>query len=366
MGSVLKRKTIFHIVQHLAPGGLESLVLDFITFADDNTDVYVVSLEGTKVRSTVMWPKLAQFEQKLVYLNKEPGFQYEVIETLITLFKSCDADVVHTHHIGPLLYGGIAAKRAGVPVRVHTEHDVWHLSNTKNRIMESLLLKYVQPKLVADAHHVGQQLSELFGYSELSTIQNGIDVSRFTQGSKDKAREKFDIPSDALVIGSAGRLETVKGHDVLIKAMRYVPNNIRLVIAGDGSQKQALQNIIDTLQLNDRITLLGRIDDMTSFYQSLDLFCLPSRSEGFPLSSLEAQSCGIPTAVTDVGSSKETLCPRSGVLIKPNRIMAMACALSRSAKSLTNVSPRQHIVDNNDIRKMVSKYEMLAFKGEIA
>ncbi|MDR9827880.1 glycosyltransferase [Vibrio sp. FNV 38] len=359
-------KTVFHIVQHLAPGGLESLVLDFVTFADPNTDVFVVSLEGTKMRSTVMWPKLAKYQEKLVYLNKEPGFQYDIIETLTTLFRSCEADIVHTHHIGPLLYGGIAAKRADVPVRVHTEHDVWHLQNHKNRFIESLLLKYVKPKLVADANHVGQQLSELFNYTDLCTIQNGIDVSRFQQGSKTEARIKLSIKQDSRIIGSAGRLETVKGHDVLIKAMRYIPKDIHLVIAGDGSQKQALQNIIDRLQLNDRVTLLGRIDDMTCFYQALDLFCLPSRQEGFPLTALEAQACGIPTAVTDVGSSSETLCPNSGTLIKPNRIIGMASALGNAAKRITSVSPRQYIVDNNDIRKMVSKYEILAIKGDVA
>ncbi|QIA63637.1 glycosyltransferase [Vibrio astriarenae] len=360
------KTTVFHIVQHLAPGGLESLVLDFVTFADPNTDVYVVSLEGTKERAISHWPKLAKYEQKLVFLNKEPGFQTEVFESLKTLFITCEADVVHTHHIGPLLYGGISAKRAGVPVRVHTEHDVWHLSNTKNRFMESLLLKYVQPKLVADANRVGQSLSDMFNYSDLSTIHNGIDVVRFNQGPKYQARKKLNIKQNIKTIGSAGRLEIVKGHDVLIKAMRYVPSHVHLVIAGDGSQKEHLQKLIDAMQLNDRVTLLGRIDDMTTFYQALDLFCLPSRHEGFPLTALEAQACGVPTAVTDVGSSSETLCPESGTLIKPNRVIEMARTLSTAAKKVVATSPRQFIVENNDIRKMIAKYEMLAIKGETA
>lgn len=360
------KKTIFHIVQHLAPGGLESLVLDFVAFADPNTDVFVVSLEGTKERAVAHWPKLAQYEQKLVVLNKDPGFQADIFDTLSTLFKTCEADVVHTHHIGPLLYGGIAAKKADVTIRVHTEHDVWHLSNTKNRLMESLLLKYVKPKLVADAHRVGLQLSNMFNYSDLSTIPNGIDVTRFKQGSKQHARDCFNIPQDNLIIGSAGRLETVKGHDVLIKAMRYVPEHIHLLIAGDGTQRQALEKIITSLGLEHRVTLLGRVDDMATFYQALDLFCLPSRHEGFPLTALEAQACGIPTAVTDVGSSSETLCPDSGTLIKPNRVIGMAKSLSSAVKSLRSISPRQYIVDNNDIRKMISKYEMLTVKGDIA
>lgn len=359
-------KIIFHVVQHLAPGGLESLVLDFMTFAQPGTEVYVVSIEGTKHQAIANWPKLAAHKDNLVFLNKAPGFQGHVYHDLVRLFRAMKVDVVHTHHIGPLLYGGTAAKHAKVPVRLHTEHDVWHLSKRKSQLMQSMLLKHVQPQLVADAFRVGEQLDKLFQYPKLSCIPNGIDVSRFKPGSKVSARLDFAIDAHDIVIGSAGRLESVKGHDVLIKAMRYVPSHIKLVIAGDGSQREELTKLITKLHLEDRVRLLGRVDNMARFYQALDVFCLPSRHEGYPLTALEAQACGIHTVVTDVGSSSETLCPHTGALVKPNRIIALALGLEQKAAGLNQQSPRDHVVANNDIRHMVAQYDVLAREGEAA
>ncbi|MCV5754523.1 glycosyltransferase, partial [Escherichia coli] len=81
---------------------------------------------------------------------------------------------------------------------------------------------------------------------------------------------------------------------VLIEAFSHLESHTHLAIAGDGSQREQLEHLVRTLKLEQRVTFLGLVDDMPSFYQSLDLFCLPSLQEGFPLSTLEAQACDIP------------------------------------------------------------------------
>ncbi|MDW2019621.1 glycosyltransferase, partial [Vibrio sp. 704] len=107
------KKVVLHVVQHLAPGGLETLVLDMLRFAEPRHDVFVVSLEGAKSQALAKWAKLTEYKSQLHFLNKQPGFSVKTLGTLTAMIKGMKPDVVHTHHIGPLLYGGIASRLAG-------------------------------------------------------------------------------------------------------------------------------------------------------------------------------------------------------------------------------------------------------------
>lgn len=355
---------IVHIVQHLAPGGLETLVLEMLRFAKAEDSVFVISLEGNKQTALNHWEKLADFEDQLHFLNKPSGLHLSTFRVLKAKLKQLNANVVHTHHIGPLLYGGTAARLNGIKTLIHTEHDAWHLNNKKAARLQSTLLKVLGPQVVADADFVADQITNKLGYQRVSTIHNGIDCEKFTDGNPQKAREFFSLPTDKFIVGTAGRLETVKGQEILIKAFSHLPQNTHLAIAGCGSQRGILEAQVRTLGLEDRVTFLGLVSDMPRFYQSLNVFCLPSLQEGFPLSTLEAQACGVPCIASDVGAVKETLCPQIGALVEPNKVPMLADALSQQL-SQTPQSPRAHILKHFDIRNMVNRYATLA-QGENA
>lgn len=354
-------KIIIHVVQHLAPGGLESLALNMLAFSSPNRRVLIVSLEGTKQEAISRWPRLKDVEDHLIFLDKPSRLNYSTFNKLFRLFRALKPSIVHTHHIGPILYGAITARLSGVKTRIHTEHDAWHLSAPKHRSLQKLALALAKPAVVADAQIVRDQLYHYLGYSDVSVIQNGIDCQRFKPGSKHLARQTLALPIRSVIIGSAGRLEHVKGHDVLLNAMPYLPKHVQLVIAGSGSQKESLQKLAIKLGIEQRVTLLGLVDDMCQFYQALDLFCLPSRSEGFPLSTLEAQACGVATVATDVGACCETLCPDSGSLVVSENPQALANAvLDALCQKDKTSSPRDFVIQHNDIRQMVKAYDKLA------
>ncbi|SON53114.1 glycosyltransferase [Vibrio tapetis] len=356
LGNQSTAKTIVHVVQKLAPGGLETLTLDLANHAQPQDHVIIVSLEGNKEQALQDWPRLESHADQLVFLNKAAGVQVNLLKELIKLFNLVKPHVVHTHHIGPLVYASIAAKISGVPHRIHTEHDAWHLKNAKAVRLEKWALKIATPTLVADAARVKAHLDSCFGYANTVTIKNGIDCAKFLPNSLPLARMHYGFPMDKTIIGSAGRLEHVKGHDLLISAMRFLPANIMLVIAGDGSKKEALQNLVKKLELEERVKFVGLVDDMARFYQTLNIFCLPSRHEGFPLSPLEAQSCGVPTAVTQVGAAEETLCPYSGRLMSPNNPINMASVVLEMLENPSQKSPRDFVLENNDVNKMAQAY----------
>ncbi|WP_325205897.1 glycosyltransferase [Vibrio sp. 03_296] len=81
------------------------------------------------------------------FFDKGAGIRVQTIRYLVKLFRQFSPDVVHTHHIGPLLYGGLAARLSGVACRIHTEHDGWHLTQTKNALLQTLALKLVATHL---------------------------------------------------------------------------------------------------------------------------------------------------------------------------------------------------------------------------
>ncbi|WP_407334217.1 glycosyltransferase [Enterovibrio sp. 27052020O] len=352
-------KTIVQVVQHLRPGGLEVMALELMKFSHHGHAMKIVSLEGDAKSAIAAWPRLREFEDQLVFLNKTPGLSPSTLIDLKRLLTSLNADLIHTHHIGPYFYGGLAAFLSRTP-HIHTEHDAWHYSNKRHQLLHRIVSMFGNPVRVADADVVAHALSSISGMNDIRVIKNGVDTAKYVPGDKLAARDAMQLPSNVKIVGASGRLEEVKGHGVLISAMTELPSHVHLAIAGSGSMEIQLKDKAKSLNLSDRIHFLGHVENMTQFYQSLDVFCLPSFNEGFPLAPLEAQACGIPTAVTNVGGAVETLCPETGLILRAGDAKDMAEKIIACIHDHTASDPRAFIAKHADIRAMASAYDSLA------
>lgn len=353
-------KTIIQVVQHLRPGGIEIIALDLLSCAQPDENIIVVSLEGDLESAIKHWPKLVAYRDHLIFVNKQPGLSFSLLLTLLKLFKKTGADAIHSHHIGPLLYAGLAARLSGIKQITHTEHDAWHLNDKKRCLIQRIAIKILQPTLVADAQAVADNMqAKLHCNNKITVIRNGIDSQQFIPGGKQLAREKLSLPEHAQIIGCSGRLEKVKGQSVLINALFSLPNTTHVAFAGSGSNEQSLHDLVNKLGLTERVHFLGHIDHMPTFYQALNLFCLPSLNEGLPLSPLEAQACNIQTLVTDVGASKETLCPYTGHFVVANNPLAMADALLTMLTHPNSSQPRIFVKKHGDVHSMAQSYAEL-------
>lgn len=357
-------KLTIHVVQRLAPGGIETLALNMIRHAPDSEKVMIVSLSSTFNEAVKCWPLIEPFQSQLIFMDKPDGFCPSTLYQLVQLFLQLKPDVVHTHHIGPILYAGIAARLARIQHRIHTEHDAWHLASPHHQRLQKLALSVTKPLLVADADLVRKKIHHFIGEQKVSVIHNGIDCNAFLPGSKMLARRALDLPERAYIVGNAGRLEHVKGQDLLIDALLRLPNQVHLALAGSGSQYTNLSKQAESLGLAHRIHFLGHIDNMVQFYQTLDVFCLPSRNEGFPLATLEAQSCDIVTIASDVGAVKETLSPLCSYLVAKPDASLFAMAINQAMTSSHCLSPRSFVKKNNDIHQMISAYHKLTLPME--
>lgn len=165
-------------------------------------------------------------------------------------------------------------------------------------------------------------LSESFSHSpRLIIIHNGIDLRRFYP------REQRAGP---ITFGFAGRLIRGKGADDLIAAFQRVPGDLRLVIAGDGPQRGALEAAAVP---DARIAFAGNVVDMPAFWNSVDVAVVPSRDfiESFGMSALEAMACGRPVIATHNGGLPEVVKAGAGTLVSPGAVEELAAAVASFA-----------------------------------
>jgi glycosyltransferase involved in cell wall biosynthesis len=351
-------KVIVQVVQHLRPGGIETMALDLLKQLNPQAEVHIFSLEGNKDTAIKQWPRLGEATARLHFFSKQDGLDATLVLRLIRKLKQLNASSVHSHHIGPLLYAGMAAKYLGL-THVHTEHDAWHLNKKSNQRLQRALISLLNPILVADCLEVAAALTEHFPTITPEVILNGVDTQHFTPPTKQQrliARSQFHMPKQTLLIGCAARLESVKGHQILLKALSRTRLDMHLLLAGDGSLRSSLEYLAERLGIADRVTFLGNIDDMVPFYHAIDLFCLPSLNEGLPLSPLEAQACGVPVIVSDVGGCKSIVCPKTGITVPAGNVKPLQDALLRQHLSSGRISPRQFVLSKGNLDKTAQAY----------
>ncbi len=360
--------TILHVVQHLRPGGLEVMALELARRQQLRTPTLVVSLEGTAEEAIAAWPRLAAQRDQLVFLDKKPGLSPVLVGHLYGLFRRLRPAAVHTHHIGPLLYAGAAARLAGVKARMHTEHDAWHLSDPRRRRVAKVGLAASGCQLIADSAHVADAVAAALGGEPPRVILNGIDTARFRPADQQSARRALGLPLNHKVIGISARLEQVKGVDIALEALARLDGGLArdviLAIAGSGSLRETLEQQAVALGIADRVAFLGHLDDMAAFYPALDVFCLPSRAEGLPLSLLEAQACAIPVVATRVGGVCDAVCNATGHLVPSEDPSALAsalqCSLQEGLVRNGNCNPRSFVLKTADLDSIAQAYLELA------
>ena len=344
----------------MAPGGIETLVSDLKLATSPENRFVIFSLQGSTNELIQKWPALNQYRSDLFgFEAPHSGRHFSVIPKLRQAMISLRATDVFVHHIGPLLYGGIAARLAGVRRLVHVEHDAWHYDQfpSHQRIVgwcETLL----RPEHFAVSLPIKRRLQQLIGArGNVKFVPPGIDTMRFRVRDKSAARRRLGISTELKIIGSAGRLAPVKGHGVLLEAMRLLPRDVQLIIVGDGEERERLQRQADDSGLHERVTFLGHRDDMADIFPALDVFCLPSLNEGLPRVIIEAQSCGVPVVASDVGAMRDAVHPETGRLVGAGDAGALGAALSATLEQAGNrEATRAFVCSQFDFTKIRQHY----------
>jgi len=163
-------------------------------------------------------------------------------------------------------------------------------------------------------------------------ITNAIDLDQIAvlQVSAQAARQQLNLPLDAVLIGTIGRLVPVKGHHYLINAFARIKARYpkaQLVIIGEGRERQALEQEIVSQGVQNRVHLLGNIPDAVRYVRAFDIWVMPSLSEGLGLALLEGMSGELPVIASDVPAMRPIVEGASGLLVTPGNAESLAEAL---------------------------------------
>jgi glycosyltransferase involved in cell wall biosynthesis len=158
--------------------------------------------------------------------------------------------------------------------------------------------------------------------------RNGVDLERFAPGDPGTARRRLGLPEEVALVAGVGNLVASKGFHVMCRALRELPEQVHLAVAGDGPERERLR----TLAPRGRLHLLGRLgpDDVAALYRAADLLVLPSEREGWPNVVTEALASGLPVVATPVGAVPEMLsAPFLGALVRTGDARALAGEVRR-------------------------------------
>lgn len=233
---------------------------------------------------------------------------YMNVKKFIEVHK--DYDIVHCHMAGT---NGILAKAtrdAGIKAIVCHSHGVSlaHHESFQKRIYMNLMRKLMQKNAnafigcskAAGEYLFGAKFFEKKGF----VIPNGIQLINFvySKNKRTRIRKNLGIHEGAFVVGHTGSLNSVKNQEHILEITRYLKDeipSIKTILVGTGENENDLRCMSNKLDIEDRVILTGKQNNVDEYLSAMDVFVFPSKSEGFGLSLLEAEANGLPCVVSD-------------------------------------------------------------------
>jgi len=260
---------------------------------------------------------------KVDTLQRKSGFDRALIGEIRKYIKQHNIDVIHCHQYTPWVYGVFASLFLKVKV-VFTEHGRFYpdSGSVKRRFINPLLSLFTN-KITAISEATKQALVE-FEYlnaKSIDIVYNGIAPLKPESNLISELRLQYNIEHDSVVFGTVARLDPIKNQCLLIKAFHQVQTQApssKLIIVGDGEEREVLEQLATELDLIKSIIFTGYITEPVNYMGLMDVFLLPSLSEGTSMTLLEAMSLGKPCVVTNAGGNPEVIENNYNGFVTPN------------------------------------------------
>ena len=337
-------KRICQFVHTLNWGGAETLAYRLATNPDltNRYEFVFFCLDAENVaHAGAMAQKLIDQGYKVECLNRQPGLDRDCVKRLANLFEQYEIDIVHAHQCTPYFYSSLARWRKKNPKILLTEHGRFYpdVVSWKRRLVNQFLYRR-DDILTAVGQRVKDALQKKEGYpgKRIQVIYNGIDPDVYDNlrsanenDTRESVRREFNIPDDAFTIIQVARLDKIKDHKTALRtygALKQTVPNVRLLIVGDGPERDFIEQRIHHHNLQDGVIMTGARSDVSRLLKGADAFLLTSLSEGIPVTFLEAMAARLPIVTTDAGGCKEVVVNgQTGFVAPVGNPMSLAKAL---------------------------------------
>jgi glycosyltransferase involved in cell wall biosynthesis len=357
-GSIANRPRlrVCHLSMTLRTGGLERLLVEFARCHDASQfDLSFVALGELGPPAENL--RHAGYDVRslgLPHVGKSA-----LIKSLASHLRDARIDVLHTHNTYPHFYGTLAARWAGVPTVVNSQHGrgcgggwkgLWQF-RLANRLASAVV------GVSEDATALCRREDPL-STKAMCCIWNGIDVDRF----------RFTGPRQAPVAISVARLSSEKDYPTLLRAVALLVRDVpefRLLLVGDGAERARLEQLSRDLKIEKHVDFLGERQDVPELLAQAGFYVSSSKTEGISLTLLEAMAVGLPIVTTRVGGNPEIVQEGvTGKLVEPLNPDALAASMRQMICEMERwpaiaLASRARVETNFNVRQTVSRYEDL-------
>jgi glycosyltransferase involved in cell wall biosynthesis len=298
-------KKVLVIAGALYIGGAEKVCRDIGLFAEGRCIVHYL----------VFGDRIGEYEAQLttagcrVIHTAPPNEGHAAYyKFLVRLIREERYDVIHSHTMFNSGWAMLAGKRCGVPVRIAHSHsaldvDMPAYKRLYEKCMRRLILRD-STVLAACGQKAGERLFGKKAFDERGTLLlNGIQTDLFAYDETARARIRSELGlDDKFVIGHVGHLAEVKNQSFLIRLMPKLLEKrpgAFLLLLGEGSDREMLENLIRELDLSKHVLMTGNVFNVNEYLSAMDVFAFPSLYEGLPLSIVEVQANGLPCIISD-------------------------------------------------------------------
>ncbi len=327
---------ILFLIDSLAGGGAEKLIHDLLPLLNSQKgcacELLILSEQGEKY--------LGGLREHGVPVDAVPAdcsSHFQRVRYIRKYISDGEYDVVHANLFPVFYYCALAKRLTGkrFPALVMTEH------NTDNRRRHHKILRRIERFIYRSYDHVisisdatQQQLLDWLRPSRkwadrFSVIYNGIPLRQFTEARAYPRRELFPGIADTdVLLCMAGSFTEQKNHDGMLRVMALLPENYKLLLAGEGVLYPEITEQIRRMGLDRRVVCLGFRKDVAEIMHTADLVVIPSKWEGFGLIAAEAMACGKPVVASNVCGLAEVV-GNAGITADCSRPAEFAQAILR-------------------------------------
>ena len=363
---------IVHIISGLKDGGAENILYKICKHDHQNNHIIISFTIGGKY-----FLLLKKMGIKIYCINIK---FYSIFKFfyLIKLLRDLKPDIVQTWLVHGDLFGGIAARLAGI------KNIVWNVLYSKLDISTEKLrtlifirmlskLSFIIPKLIIVVSKNAKKNCQNLGYcrKKLFLVFSGFDLSLFKINKYQKIsfRKKIKIENHIRLIGIVARYHPIKDHKTLLNALSIIKSkniNFNCIFVGFNMNKNNTEiiNQIKQLQLEKNVKLLGTTKNIPQVMNGLDLHILCSKSEGFPSVIVEAMACGTPCVVTNVGDAG-FIVGKTGWVVPSMNPLRLANAIEIGLSEIDKnkwkercIQARLRVKNNFEMKEMIKSYNL--------
>lgn len=346
---------ILQVIPYFCFGGAETMC-ENLTYALKamGHEVQVVSLYNDR---TPIAARMEEAGVQIIYLDKKLGLDVSTVGKLRKIMMQFQPDVVHTH-LNIIKYAALAAKLAGVKRCVHTVHNV---ADKEAESRSQMLINGTYFRLgwsvpVALSPLVKQSILDFYNLKDAPMVYNGVDLSR--------CMPKTDYSLHGPTLIHVGRFNEQKNHECVLEAFQTILQSYpdaTLKLLGDGERMEEIKALAAAMGIAQRVIFVGSTTDVYPYLQEADVFLLPSKYEGMPMTVIEAMGTGLPIVASNVGGLSDMIDDgRSGFLVEVDaKATAEAVLKLLQSQSLRESFGREAKADSNQFSAQTMAEEYL-------